>query len=131
MKGFLLILEVVLSLTLLFSLLFFFHSRLIIKEEPILKLDEIGKIALTILDEKGVLEERIYADDFSSLNDDLDSTLPISVKYNFFVYNLTSLIGSKINGEASGVTTNVIYFLYGNESYYNPRKIELVLWYRE
>jgi hypothetical protein len=131
MRGFSLLLEVSISLIVIFSLLFFFHSGMYIKEEYVSKLEEIGKNALSILDEREILEERIYGEEYSLLNDDLNSTLPISVKYNFFVYNSTDLVGNRINDEPYGVTTNVVYFLYGNESYYDPRKIELILWYKE
>lgn len=130
MKGYMLILEVVVSLVLLFSLSSFFYARMFEKEEYIPNLEEIGGKALATLEEKGILKEKIYSNNFTSLNSSLRSVLPVSVNYNFFVYNSTSLVGNVTNGNSSGTTANVNYFLYGRNESYNPRKIELILWYR-
>jgi hypothetical protein len=129
MKGYMLILEVAVSLVLLFSLSSFFYARMLEKEEYIPNLEEIGGKALATLEEKGILKEKVYSNNFTSLNSSLRSVLPVSVNYNFFVYNSTSLVGNIVNGNPSGTTANVNWFLYGNESY-DPRKIELILWYK-
>jgi hypothetical protein len=129
MKGYMLILEVAVSLVLLFSLSSFFYARMFEEEEYIPNLEKIGGDALTVLEEEGILQQTVYTNNFTSLNNSLRSTLPVSVNYNFLVYNSTSLVGNVTNGNPFGTTATAIYFLYGNESF-DPRKIELILWYK-
>ncbi len=129
-KGYLLILEVMFSLVLMLALTAPFISRMVYKrgESELSKIADIGIDALAILDKYGQLKQWVYTEDFESLNASLKEILPSNMNFNFYVYNQTDLIGEIINGETTGVTNNVIYFLYGNETY-DPRRIDLILWY--
>lgn len=129
MKGFMQILEVGISLVLLFTLLSFFYVRMFEKEEYTPNLEKIGGNALSTLEERGTLEDNVYKNNFTALNSSLRSILPVSVNYKFYVYNSTGLIANVTNGNSSGSTANTVFFLYGNQTY-DPRRIELILWYK-
>jgi hypothetical protein len=132
MKGYMLILEVVFSLLLLFSLLALFLGRISYESatQKVSGLAERGEEALSILDERGLLNQRIYDNDFTGLNNDIRSAMPTNIAYNFLVYNSTSLANSTTNSIPTGITANIIYFLYGNKTL-NLRRINLILWYLE
>ncbi len=132
MKGYMLILEVVFSLLLLFSLLALFLGRIFYESttQKVSGLAERGEEVLSILDERGLLNQRIYDNDFTGLNSDIRSAMAANIAYNFLVYNSTSLVNSTTNSVPTGITANIIYFLYGNKTL-NLRRINLILWYLE
>lgn len=131
-KGFLMTLEVIVALVLIFSLVVTFFGNMLFKREEvkIMNLAGIGEEGLTILDEYGTLEEEIYDEDYNGLNDSLRFVLPTNIGYNFVIYNTTDMLVDYENGGTIGTSANVIYFLYGEEEL-DPRRIDLVLWYIE
>ncbi len=126
--------EVFLALILIFLLLSLSAKKFFYQKEElrIPNLAGIGEEALTILQNEGILIPDVYKPNATDLNISLRMVLPANVFFNVRVSNQTgSYVIDIINGNPVGLTANTIFFLYGNQSLYDPRRIDLILWYEE
>jgi len=134
MKGYWITMEVFLALILIFLLLSLSAKKFFYQKEElrIPNLAGIGEEALTILQNEGILIPDVYKPNATDLNISLRMVLPANVFFNVRVSNQTgSYVIDIINGNPVGLTANTIFFLYGNQSLYDPRRIDLILWYEE
>jgi len=131
-RGFMRTLEVMVALVLLFSLVMTFMNQMLVQREEtrVTDLAKVGEEGMAILHKYGDLERHVYSGNYTALNASLRLVLPADVGYNFFVYNSSGIVANVSNGNPANSAANVIYFLYGKDSY-DPRRIDLVLWYHE
>jgi len=110
------------------------HYYVSYEQDRSIYLSNIGEQCLTVLVESGELSKLVYNEEWETLNQLFDLTLPSNVYFSFTVYEWESGTWTKIVGPVgesmpqNSMVVKVGYILAGNSTNSSPRKIELYLW---
>jgi len=110
------------------------HYYISYDQDRAVHLFNLGYHCLNVLAESGELSKTVYNEDWGTLSQLIDLTLPSNVYFSYYVYRWESGSWVKVIGPVgedmpdNGLIVKVTYVLSGNYTDSSPRKIELYLW---
>jgi len=110
------------------------HYYISYDQDRAVYLSNLGYHCLNVLAELGELSKTVYNEDWETLSQLIDLTLPSNVYFSYYVYRWESGSWVKVVGPVgedmpdNGLIVKVTYVLSGNYTDSSPRKIELYLW---
>ena len=110
------------------------HYYISYDQDRAAQLSNLGYRCLNILAESGELSKTVYNEDWETLSQLIDLTLPSNVYFSYYVYRWESESWIRIVGPVgedmpnNSLIVKVTYVLSGNYTDTSPRKIELYLW---
>nr|MDO8045856.1 hypothetical protein [Candidatus Baldrarchaeota archaeon] len=110
------------------------HYYISYDQDRAVYLSNLGYRCLNVLAESGELSKTVYNEDWETLSQLIDLTLPSNVYFSYYVYRWGSESWIRIVGPVgedmpdNSLIVKVTYVLSGNYTDTSPRKIELYLW---
>ena len=110
------------------------HYYISYDQDRAVYLSNLGYRCLNVLAESGELSKTVYNEDWETLSQLIDLTLPSNVYFSYYVYRWGSESWIRIVGPVgedmpdNGLIVKVTYVLSGNYADTSPRKVELYLW---
>jgi len=110
------------------------HYYISYDQDRAVYLSNLGYRCLNVLAESGELSKTVYNEDWETLSQLIDLTLPSNVYFSYYVYRWESESWIRIVGPVgedmpdNGLIVKVTYVLSGNYTDTSPRKVELYLW---